>query len=104
MIMSLNIASLSVALGGMVKSFNVPPTTIATGIVAYPMLVAGFVMLSAKLAQRFGAPRVFRAAASCFALPGVDDVQPYRHPDDHVPSALRRVRLRDRAVAGGAHR
>jgi len=66
MIMSFNVASLPVALGGMVKSFGVPPTTIATGIVAYSMLVAGFVMLGAKLAQRYGALQVFRAAVVVF--------------------------------------
>jgi len=66
MIMSFNVASLPVALGGMVKSFGVPPTTIATGIVAYSMLVAGFVMLGAKLTQRFGALYVFRAAVLVF--------------------------------------
>lgn len=66
MIMSFNVASLPVALGGMVKSFGVPPTTVATGIVAYSMLVAGFVMLGAKLVQRYGAARVFRAAVILF--------------------------------------
>jgi predicted MFS family arabinose efflux permease len=66
MIMSFNVASLPVALGGMVQSFSVPPTTIATGIVAYSMLVAGFVMLGAKLTQRFGALQVFRAAVVLF--------------------------------------
>ena len=66
MIMSFNVASLPVALGGMVKSFGVPPTTIATGIVAYSMLVAGFVMLGAKLVQRYGAARVFRTAVVLF--------------------------------------
>ncbi len=66
MIMSYNVASLPVAMGGMVKSFNVPPTTIATGIVTYGMLVAGFVMLGAKLTQRFGTARVFRAAIVVF--------------------------------------
>jgi predicted MFS family arabinose efflux permease len=65
-IMSFNVASLPVALGGMVESFKVPPTTIATGIVAYSMLVAGFVMLGAKLAQRFGALYVFRVAVVVF--------------------------------------
>jgi predicted MFS family arabinose efflux permease len=65
-IMSFNVASLPVALGGMVESFKVPPTTIATGIVAYSMLVAGFVMLGAKLTQRYGALRVFRAAVIVF--------------------------------------
>src|ERR1700760_2120725 len=66
MIMSFNVASLPVAMGGMVLSFGVPPTTVATGIVAYSMLVAGFVMLGAKLTQRFGALRVFRAAVLLF--------------------------------------
>ena len=66
MIMSYNVASLPVALGGMVSSFGVPPTTIATGIVAYSMIVAGFVMLGAKLVQRFGASRVFRVAVVVF--------------------------------------
>lgn len=65
-IMSFNVASLPVAMGGMVKSFNVPPTTIATGIVMYSMLVAGFVMLGAKLNQRFGAVNVFRATVVLF--------------------------------------
>ncbi|WP_249137869.1 MFS transporter [Bradyrhizobium tropiciagri] len=66
MIMSYNVASLPVAMGGMVSSFGVPPTTVATGIVAYSMLVAGFVMLGAKLAQRFGAVQVFRIAVVLF--------------------------------------
>ena len=66
MIMSFNVASLPVAMGGMVQSFGVPPTTVATGIVAYSMLVAGFVMLGAKLAQRFGAVKVFRGAVVLF--------------------------------------
>jgi MFS family permease len=66
MIMSFNVASLPVAMGGMVKDFGVPPTTVATGIVAYSMLVAGFVMLAAKLIQRYGALRVFRIAVLMF--------------------------------------
>jgi MFS family permease len=68
MVMSINVASLPVALGGMVKSFGVPPTTIATGIVAYGMLAAGFVMLGAKLTQRYGAAHVFRAALILFCI------------------------------------
>jgi predicted MFS family arabinose efflux permease len=67
-IMSFNVASLPVALGGMVDSFGVPPTTVATGIVAYSMLVAGFVMLGAKLVQRYGALWVFRIAVVVFGF------------------------------------
>lgn len=65
-IMSFNVASLPVALGGMVDSFGVAPTVVATGIVAYSMIVAGFVMLGAKLVQRFGALQVFRIAVVVF--------------------------------------
>ncbi|HSI41645.1 MAG TPA: MFS transporter [Xanthobacteraceae bacterium] len=65
-LMSFNVASLPVAMGGMVESFGVPPTTIATGIVMYSMLVAGFVMLGAKLNQRYGAVRVFRSVVLLF--------------------------------------
>jgi predicted MFS family arabinose efflux permease len=68
MIMSFNVASLPVAMGGMVNSFGVPPTTVATGIVAYSMLVAGFVMLGAKICQRYGALHVFRAAVVVFCV------------------------------------
>src|SRR5690606_11170969 len=68
MIMSYNVASLPVALGPMVQTFGVPPTTVATGIVAYSMLVAGFVMLGAKLVQRYGAVPVFRAAVGVFGV------------------------------------
>ena len=39
-IMSFDVSSLPVALGGMVESFGVPPTTIATGIVAYSMFAS----------------------------------------------------------------
>lgn len=67
-IMSFNVASLPVAMGGMVESFRVAPTVVATGIVAYSMIVAGFVMLGAKLVQRFGALRVFRLAVVVFGL------------------------------------
>ena len=67
-LMSFNVASLPVALSGMVASFNVPPTTVATGIVMYSLAVAGFVMLGAKLNQRFGALRVFRTVVVLFGI------------------------------------
>jgi len=65
-LMSFNVASLPVALSGMVNSFNVPPTTVATGIVMYSLAVASLVMLGAKLTQRFGAVLVFRAVVMMF--------------------------------------
>jgi MFS family permease len=67
-LMSFNVASLPVALSGMVESFHVPPTTVATGIVTYSLAVAGFVMLGAKLNQRFGALHVFRTVVVLFGI------------------------------------
>jgi hypothetical protein len=67
MIMSFNVASLPVAMGGMVKSFGVPPTTVATGIVAYSMLVAGFVMLGAKLTSGMVPSTSSARSSSCLA-------------------------------------
>jgi predicted MFS family arabinose efflux permease len=65
-LMSFNVAALPVSMSGMVASFGVPPTTIATGIVMYSLSVAGLVMLGAKLNQRFGALSVFRVVVAMF--------------------------------------
>lgn len=67
-IMSFNVASLPVSMSGMVASFGVPPTTVATGIVGYSLAVAGFVMLGAKLVQRFGSTSVFRIVVGLFGV------------------------------------
>ena len=65
-LMSFNVAALPVSMSGMVASFGVPPTTVATGIVMYSLAVAGLVMLGAKLNQRFGALVVFRTVVAMF--------------------------------------
>jgi MFS family permease len=67
-LLSYNVASLPVALAGMVVSFGVPPTTVATGVVMYSLGVAGFVMLGAKLNERFGALSVFRTGVRLFGV------------------------------------
>ena len=67
-IMSFNVVLPARGVGGMVKSFNVPPTTVATGIVAYSMLVAGFVMLGATHAA-LRRPAGSAPPSFCFARP-----------------------------------
>ena len=67
-IMSFNVAALPVSMSGMVASFGVPPTTVATGIVMYSLAVAGLVMLGAKLTQRFGATKMFRIVVAVYAV------------------------------------
>jgi predicted MFS family arabinose efflux permease len=67
-IMSFNVAALPVSMSGMIASFGVPPTTVATGIVMYSLSVAGLVMLGAKLTQRFGATTMFRIVVAIYAV------------------------------------
>ncbi len=65
-IMSFNVAALPVSMSGMVASFGVPPTTVATGIVMYSLAVAGLVMLGSKLTQRYGATRMFQIVVGLY--------------------------------------
>jgi MFS family permease len=68
MLMSFNVAAIPVSMGGMVGSFNTPPTTVGTAVVLYSLGVSGFIMLGAKLGQRFGSTVFFQAAVALFLL------------------------------------
>src|SRR5262245_57708213 len=61
-LMSFNVSAIPVSMGGMVKSFNAPPTTVGTAVVLYSLGVSGFILLGAKLGQRFGSKIFFQAA------------------------------------------
>jgi len=67
-LMSFNVAAIPVSMGGMVESFGTAPTTIGTAVVFYSLGVSGFIMLGAKLGQRFGAKLFFQCAVSLFLL------------------------------------
>ncbi len=88
-IMSFNVASLPVASVAMVESFHGAANHSRDRHRAcircwWP----GLVMLGAKLAQRFGALRVFRAAVLAVRrVPGADDVQPERNSNDRCTGA-----------------
>jgi len=66
MLMSFNVAAIPVSMGGMVESFRTPPTTVGTAVVLYSLGVSGFIMLGAKLGQRFGSKIFFQAAVVLF--------------------------------------
>src|SRR5262245_55178548 len=66
MLMSFNVAALPVSMSGMIASFNTPPTTVGTAIVMYSLGVSAFVMLGAKLGQRFGSKIFFQVAVVLF--------------------------------------
>jgi len=61
---SLNVNALPVSIGGIVTEFHTAPTTVGTAIVANSLAVAGFAMLGAKLGQKFGPLKVFRAGSA----------------------------------------
>ncbi len=65
-LMSFNVAAIPVSMSGMVKSFGTPPTTVGVAIIMYSLGVSGFVMLGAKLGQRFGSKIFFQAAVTMF--------------------------------------
>src|SRR5262245_12972273 len=68
MLMSFNVSAIPVSMGGMVESFNTPPTTVGTAVVLYSLGVSGFIMLGAKLGQRFGSKVFFQVAVALFLL------------------------------------
>ena len=63
-LMSFNVAALPVSMGGMVASFNTPPTTVGTAIVMYSLGVSGFIMLGGKLGQRIGSKMFFQISVA----------------------------------------
>lgn len=65
-LMSFNVAALPVSMGGMVESFNTPPTTVGSAVVMYSLGVSAFIMLGGKLGQRFGSKLFFQVAVSLF--------------------------------------
>jgi hypothetical protein len=65
-LMSFNVNALPVSIGGIVDSFETPPTMVGTAIVTYSLFVAEFVMLGAKIGARLGS-RVFQATVGLFS-------------------------------------
>jgi len=61
-----NISTLQVSIEGIVSSFNAPATAVGTAIVTYSLVVAGFIMLGAKIGRSFGSRRVFRTMVVLF--------------------------------------
>ena len=59
-LLSFNAAALPVSMSGMVESFQTPPTTVGTAIVMHALGVSAFILLGAKLGQRFGSRLFFK--------------------------------------------
>jgi MFS family permease len=65
-LMSFNVNALRVSIGGIIASFDTPPTTVGTAIVTHSLFVAGFVMLGAKIGALFDSRTVFQAMVVLF--------------------------------------
>src|SRR5262245_19396698 len=64
--MIFNISTMQVSIEGIASSFNAPATTVGTAIVTYALVCAGLMMAGGRVAQRFGARRVFRITVLAF--------------------------------------
>jgi MFS family permease len=65
-LLAFNLAALSISMGGIVASFRTPPTTVGTAIILHALSVSAFILLGAKLGQRFGSKRFFQASTALF--------------------------------------
>src|SRR5215471_14108057 len=66
-LLNFNLSTLQVSVDGIASTFKRPPTTVGTAIVAYSLVVAGFLMVGARIAGMYGGRRVFRVALVVFA-------------------------------------
>src|SRR5262245_10129939 len=65
-LMIFNITTLQVSIDGIASSFRRPATIVGTAIVAYSLVVAGLIMVGARVAEIYGSRRVFRAMVVVF--------------------------------------
>src|SRR5690606_30568912 len=65
-LMTFNVSTLQVSIDSIASSFAAPATAIGTAIVTYSLVVAGLIMLGARVAQAFGSRKVFRAMVLLF--------------------------------------
>jgi MFS family permease len=58
--MGFNVSALPVSIGGIVEDFNTSPSSVSTALVVYSLVVAGFVILGAKLGKVIGSRLAFQ--------------------------------------------
>jgi len=65
-LMVFNVSSLQVSIEGIASSFNAAATSVGTAIVTYSLTVAGFILLGARIGEKYGSRRVFRMTVALF--------------------------------------
>src|SRR5215468_7882094 len=61
-----NLTTLQVSIEGIASSFRKPATIVGTAIVAYSLVVAGLIMVGARVAGIYGSRRIFRTMVVVF--------------------------------------
>lgn len=67
-LMVFNVSTLQVSIEAITSSFRAPATAVGTAIVVYSLVVAGLIMLGARIGQAIGSLRVFRAMLALFGI------------------------------------
>ncbi|MFO7167588.1 MAG: MFS transporter [Chloroflexota bacterium] len=67
-LLSFNISALPVSIGAIVDEFNTTPASVSTALVVYSLVVAGFVMLGAKLGRLLGSRLMFQVGVAVFGV------------------------------------
>ncbi|HEY8521522.1 MAG TPA: MFS transporter [Gammaproteobacteria bacterium] len=65
-LMVFNVSTLQVSIEAISSSFDVPATSIATAIVTYALVVAGSILLAARIVEIYGSRLVFRTGVALF--------------------------------------
>jgi MFS family permease len=68
MLMVFNVATLQVSIDGISTSFGAPATMVGTAIVVYSLVVAGLIILGARVGEAIGSQRVFRSMLALFGI------------------------------------
>src|SRR6476646_5163952 len=66
-LMIFNVSSLQVSIDGIVSSFSLPATAVATAIVTYSLVVAGLIMLGARMVMAISSGKVMLILAQVLA-------------------------------------
>jgi MFS family permease len=65
-LMIFNISTMQVAVDAIATTFRTSATSVGTAIVTYSLVCAGLILLGARVVQKFGSRRVFRAGVLAF--------------------------------------
>lgn len=61
LLLVINVAAIKVSVDAIAEGLGTGANSVKTALIVYSLVVAGFVMLGARIGQRFGSRRVFRA-------------------------------------------